>query len=271
MFLGGRIRTEFTYLSATGAEVHGDNTEILRRSSRETLAEFGPIIDGLPFLDRAAYQSRIARAPKSIGTMIFSVLMDYSQGIYRLRGRDFAVRFWQYNRDATDPSHWSYLEKRWGAVGIDAAFLRWFAEQFEFQGPLSAERFKENIRWLAGRLPSGSRLILLNGAEVPLDHKLELGRHLHHQRMNVALEEVVAELPNALICDVRPFVASVEDVKDNLRHYTHQAYVRIAEHLATLVGSDLAVEQRPLARRLHRTRRRIMRKADLVALRLRLR
>src|SRR5436190_11822032 len=37
VFLGGSIKTEFTYTSPTGAEVHTDNTEILRRSSRETL------------------------------------------------------------------------------------------------------------------------------------------------------------------------------------------------------------------------------------------
>jgi FkbH-like protein len=273
-FLGGAIKTEFTYPSPSGAEVHGDNTEILRRSSPETLREFGEIIDRLPFLDRAAYRSRLARAPKSIGTMIYSVLMDYAQGVYRLRGTDFAVPYEQFDIDATDESNWPHLEERWGDVGIDRPFLEWFAERFDYEGPQSEEGFKDNIRWMAGRLSdAGARLIILNGAEVPFEHRRgwEPDRHLHHKRMNEVLEEVVAELPNAAICDVRPFVTVREDLKDNLRHYTRQAYMRIAEHLAELVGSDLAVERRPFFSRLHRARRRIARKIDHAALRYRLR
>ena len=270
-FLGGSIRTEFTYPSSTGAEVHGDHTEVLRRSSRAVISEFGPIIDRLPFLDRAAYRSRIVRAPKSVGTMIFSVLMDYTQGLYRLRAGDFVAPFCQQDIDATDPSNWPRLERLWGEVGIDRRFLEWFSEHFEYQGVISEERFKENIRWLAGRLSPGARLILINGVEVPVEHEVEVDRHLHHRRMNRALEEVVGELPNAAICDVRGLVLSEDDLKDNIRHYTRQTYVRIAEQLTALVGDELTVEQRPFVSRMRRVRRRLERNLDRAALRLQLR
>jgi len=270
-FLGGAIRTEFTYPSSTGADVHGDHTEVLRRSSKAVLSEFAPIIDRLPFLDRAAYGSRIVRAPKSLGTVIFSVLMDYTQGLYRLRDTDFVVPYGHYDVDATNVENWSYFERRWRDVGIDRPFLEWFSERFEFQGPLSPEGFQENIRWLAGLLPDSSRLVLINGAEVPLDNGAEIDRHLHHQRMNRALEEVVGELANAAVCDVRQFVRSPDDLKDNLRHYTRQSYLRMAEHLTTLVGPHIEVEQRPLVRRLHRGRRKLARTLDRAAVRLQLR
>jgi FkbH-like protein len=273
-FLGGSIKTEFTYPSSTGAEVHTDNTEILRRSSRETLRDFGTVIDRLPFLDRAVYQSRLARAPRSIGTMIYSVLMDYTQGIYRLRDGDFVVPYEQHDIDATDPANWPHLQERWGSVGIDRPFLEWFAERFEFQGAQTEARFADNIRWMAARLSDvGARLILLNGAEVPFRHRRgwEPDRHLYHRRMNQVLEEVVAELPNAIICDVRPFVRSREDLKDNLRHYTREPYLRIAEELAQLVGSDLAIERRAFVSRVNRARRRFARQFEHRALKLRLR
>jgi len=200
--------------------------------------------------------------------------MDYAQGIYRLRDTDFAIPYEQFDIDATDPANWPHLEERWGDVGIDRPFLEWFAQRFEFLGPQTEERFRENISWMSARLSDvGARLILLNGAEVPLRHRLgwEPDRHLFHIRMNQVLEEVVTELPNATICDVRPFVASREDLKDNLRHYTRQAYIRIAEHLAELVGSDVALERRPFVSRLYRARRRIARKVDHALLRYRLR
>jgi FkbH-like protein len=270
-FLGGAIKTEFTYPSSTGAEVHSDHTEVLRRSSRETVARHGPAIDRLPFLDRAAYGSLIVRKPKSFGTLIFSVLMDYTQGLYRLRDGDFVVGYGQHDVDATDPANWAALEKRWGYVGIDRPFLEWFAQNFEFQGALSPERFKDNIRWLAGTLPHSTRLVLINGSEVAGVSDSEIDRHLHHQRMNQALAEVVAELPNAVVCDVRPFVVSREDVTDNLRHYTRQTYLRMAEALKEIVGDDLGIEQRPFVMRLHRAQRRAERTVQRAYARFRLR
>ncbi|HMD57474.1 MAG TPA: HAD-IIIC family phosphatase [Solirubrobacteraceae bacterium] len=271
-FLGGSIKCEFTYLSSTGAEVHADHTEVLRRSSRAVLSEFGPVIDRLPFLDRAAYASRIVRAPRSLGTVIYSVLMDYTQALYRLRGSDFVVPFWQYDVDATSPSSWPALEERWGDVGIDRPFLDWFAQHFEYLGPLSPEGLQENVRWLAGTVSKGSRLVLVNGAEIELDNGRELGRHLRHREMNEALEAVVAELPNAVICDVREFVVSTDDLTGkDIRHYERQIYLRIAESLATVVAGDLEVGQRPLVRRLRRARRGLARKLELATVRFQLR
>jgi FkbH-like protein len=270
-FLGGAIKTEFTYPSATGAEVHSDHTEILRRSSRATITEFGAIVDRLPFLDRAAYGSRIVRRPKSFGTLIFSVLMDYTQGLYRLRDSDFVVPYGQHDEDATDPANWRALEGRWGNGGVDRPFLEWFAESFEYEGALPIERFQENVRWLSETLSSGCKLVLINGAEVALENDAEPARHLHHERMNRALEQVVAELPNATICDVRPIVVSPEDLKDNLRHYTRQTYLRMAELIKQIVGEDLRIEQRPLLMRLRRAQRKLERTVERATVRLSLR
>jgi FkbH-like protein len=270
-FLGGSIKTEFTYPSSTGAEVHGDHTEVLRRGTKATIAEFGAIVDRLPFLDRAAYASRIVRRPKSFGTLIFSVLMDYTQGLYRLRDSDFVVPYGQHDEDATDPARWSSLEGRWGNNGVDRPFLEWFAESFQYEGALSPARFEENIRWLAETLPRSSKLVLINGAEVPLDSDDEPARHLHHQTMNLALERVAAELPNATICDVRPIVVSPDDLKDNIRHYTRQTYLQMAKRLEQIVGDDLRIEQRPLLMRVHRAQRKLERTLERAAVRLTLR
>jgi FkbH-like protein len=270
-FLGGAIKTEFTYPSSTGAEVHSDHTEVLRRSSRETVAEFGPTIDRLPFLDRAAYASRIVRRPKSFGTLIFSVLMDYTQGLYRLDDSEFVVGYGQHDVDATDPANWAALEKRWGYVGIDAAFLEWFSERFHYEGPLAPDRFQENIRWLADQLPPSTRIVLINGSEVAGASEAEPDRHLHHRRMNGALDEVVDEIPNAVVCDVRPFVVSTDDLTDNLRHYTRQTYLRMAEQLKEIVGDDLGIEQRPFVMKLHRAQRRLERTIERAAVRFTLR
>ena len=270
-FLGGSIKTEFTYNSDTGAEVHADHTEILRRSAPEVVADHGQTIDRLPFLDRAAYGSRIVRRPDSFGTLIYSVLMDYTQGLYRLRDSDFVVPYGQYDVDATDTANWERLTTRWGHTGVDEPFLRWFSERFEFEGPLSTEPFQENIRWLRRLLPEQTKLILLNGAEIPDVSDQEVDRHLRHRLMNLALEEVVAELRETEICDVRTLVCTREDFTDNIRHYRRDGYLRIAGRLRDMVGEELGIEQRPFVMRMHRAQRKLARRIERAAVRFTLR
>jgi len=85
-------------------------------------------------------------------------------------------------------------------------------------GGISVDRFQENIRWLAGSLPEGARMILLNGAEVPIDNPNEPARHLHHREMNTALDQVVDDLPNASVCDMRVLASSQDDLMSDIRH-----------------------------------------------------
>jgi len=268
-FLHGSLVTEFNYPSNTGADVRSDHTEVLRRSSPQVLAEFGHVIDRLPFLDREALASQIMQAPDSFGTVIYSVLMDYTQGLYRFDNTSFVVTYGQHDEDITDETNWPYLERRFRSTGIDRAFLIWFSEHFNYEGALTPEAFQDNIRWLANQL-SGINLVLINGAEVPFANEREPDRHLHHHRMNTALDEIAKELPNVVVCDVRDFVSdrsdlmvSSEPAMNNIRHYSRRVFLQIAEQLTELVQDDIKTETRaPLVafRKLHRrTRRKIAR------------
>jgi hypothetical protein len=87
--------------------------------------------------------------------LVYSVLVDYSQGIYRHRASDLVVTWCQFDRVVTDPVNWPGLEADFGNCGIDRAFLEWFAGEFDFMGCIGTDRFKENIRWLARSIPAG--------------------------------------------------------------------------------------------------------------------
>ena len=111
-------------------------------------------------------------------------------------------------------------------------------------GGITPERFRENIAWLAGAIPDDARLILVNGAEYPLDNPNEPDRHLHHKAMNAVLDEVVATLPNARVCDVRTFVTRPEDFTDHLRHYSRRSYLTMAEEIRNAGAASLEVRAR---------------------------
>jgi FkbH-like protein len=264
-FLQGSLATEFNYPSTTGADVRADHTEILRRSTHDTLLAFGSLIDRLPFLDRAAYSSQIFSGQEVFGTVIYSALMDYTQGLYRLHDTGFVVPYGQHDEDITNSEHWHYLESRWGDVGIDRTFLTWFSENFQYEGGLTPDAFQQNIRWFRSILPAASRLILINGSEVILDHDREGDRYLRHRRMNEAADQVVEELPNTMLCDVRGLVTSSSDVVNNIRHYHRRTYLEMASMLKDLVQDDLDVETRMSIVQLRKFQRRVRNKIKRTA------
>lgn len=250
-FLGGRIATDFSHVGPSGAFIHVGHTELLRQSVSGLSADQKALVDRIPFLDQQVFRSPAVVAP-DYDVLVYSVLTDYTQGLYRHRGLGLTVPWHQFHHDATDPEFRTMLEARFGRDGMGREFFDWFADEFEFLGGITVDRFEENIGWLARSMPEGARLILLNGAEVPLDNPKEPGRHLRHRAMNEALDRVVGPLPNATVCDVRTFVLTEDDVTDNIRHYRRRAYLRMAEEIRAADTSDLRVEPERLPARVYR-------------------
>ena len=247
-FLGGRITTDFAHTGPTGAFIHVGHTELLRQSAAGLSEQQRSVVRRIPFLDEEVFASPAVVAP-DYDVLVYSVLTDYTQGLYRHRDLGLVVPWYQLDLDVTDSALWPSLEARYAREGINRDFLAWFAGEFEWLGGIAPDTFGDNVRWLAGRIPTGAQLVLLNGAEVPIDNPKEPARHLRHQTMNSALDRVVATLPNATVCDVRTFVAGEEDLTDNLRHYRRHAYLRMAEEIRAVTTSGLTLEHEPLARR----------------------
>ncbi len=248
-FLGGRIDTEFAHTGPTGAFVHVGHTVLLRQSASglsDQQVERGP---SNPLSRRRCLRTPPAVVSPEYDILVYSVLTDYTQGLYRHRKLGLIAPWYQFDQDVTDPAIWPSLEARFGREGVDREFLTWFAREFEYMGGISASSFQKNVRWLSASIPSGARLVLLNGAEVPIDNPREPGRHLRHKIMNDALDEVVSSLPNATVCDVRTFVLTEDDLTDNIRHYRRQAYLRMAEEIRAVSTSELMIQRQSLISR----------------------
>ncbi len=243
-FLGGTITTHFSHVGPTGAFIFTGHSETLRQSQRGITAAQKALVDRIPFLDQGVF-----RSPAVVGAdydvLVYAVLTDYTQGLYRHRDLGLVVPWLHFDRDATDPAMWPRLEVGLASEQIDRAFFEWFAGEFEFLGGISASDFQDNIRWLAATIPPHAQLILLNGAEVPLDNEREPERHLHHRAMNEALDEVVAELPNAAVCDVREIVTSPDDLLTDVRHYRRHVYLQMAEQIRSVAAPELHVRRPP--------------------------
>ena len=239
-FLGGEIATEFAHPGDTGGFIHAGHTETLRASVVGLTPDQGALVDRIPVVDRNTYRSAAVVDP-DYDVLVLSVLTDYTQGLYRHRGTGLLVPWYQFTTDVTDPARRDHLVRRHTRESMDDAWFDWFAEEFEPVGGITPERFQENIAWLAGVIPDGADLILVNGAEFPLDNPKEPDRHLHHRVMNAALDEVVADLPNARVCDVRTFITTADDFTDHIRHYRRRCYLPMAEEIRNTGAATLEV------------------------------
>ncbi len=232
------ISEEMTYVSSEGAQVHTEHTLMLRQSNPEQIDKFGDVIDRIPFIDRKAFTTDFLDDAHKF--KLYSVLMDYTQGIYRYRDTDFRVTWGGFHRDATKKNNFD--------KGFGEEFAEWFLGNFRFEGPLSEEDFEGNLEWLVSSLPAGQQLILLNGAEVDLGSSKEPGRHLHHRTYNAIVDRVVARHANVSLVDVRDIVTDSSKISNQIRHYTRDVY----PVLASRVDAILAAEGVPLKTKIGR-------------------
>ena len=238
-FLGGNIETDFTRNGPTGALIHSEHTDLLRQAASGVTEEQLAVVDRLPFLDRAAFEPVVLSGRFDV--IIYSLLMDFTQGRYRHRRTGLLVPWHQHDQDATDASYWPRVEAKFGRVGIDTEFLSWFADEFERVGPISVDEFQNNIIWLAEQV-SGAQMIFINGVELAIDNPGEPERHVRHRAMNSALDSVVAGLDGARVCDIRTIVTTRDDLsKKDLRHYHRHVYKGIAEQIRSFGVSDVTL------------------------------
>lgn len=232
------VVTEFNYVSPKNImlQVHREHSEIVRSGQALTDEQKKFLADKLPFYDDGIFETQLFSGDYQV--VLYSVLMDYTQGLYRYKNDgDITAVFGTYTLPLTDANSWSYYPE------LEEPFLQWFAGNFEFLGPLSEERFEENLYWLRQNLPKDTVLILLNGSEVELDHDYEAGRYLHHKKMNAIVKNFVRNSNNTHLVDVTKFVTSPNDVIEHIRHYQRQHYETIANQAGDIISKKFGIRK----------------------------
>lgn len=219
---------EMNYVTRRGFEAHNEHTEILKRANPEFVNQFSDVIERIPFIDEETFETRFV--DESHRFKLYSVLMDYTQGLYRYRDTEFVIPWGSFSRNIINTA---FLERRFGHD-----FATWFSENFRFEGALSPEAFEGNLEWMVSTLAPSGRLILLNGAEVESPDPKEAGRHLHHRRYNAIVDAVAARHENVTVIDVRDIVTDSSKLTNKIRHYTRDVYQVLAKRVDDILFND---------------------------------
>ena len=226
------VVTDFNYVNQLGVPVHRDSLCYIKAADSLN-EEDKKMVLSLPFNDENLFDYNINKG--AFDVLIYSVLVNYTQVLYRHRKKGFVVSYGGYD-DITKKD----IER-----GFTKDTLAKFAEEYECMGQLTPEDYYKDLSYLLEKV--NMPIIFLNGAEVDIKIPEEIGAAERHKEMNAVLDRFVAEHSDKCrLLDVRKLVLQRDDCTNCIRHYKRIVYVKIAEEIMRMLSSRNEVAMRDM-------------------------
>ena len=212
------IIKDFNYATKEQIGVHREHTIFLKKVNNINEKEF-EVLSKLPFLDENFLDFNFFKT-NEYDYLIYSPLMNYSQGLYKHKKLGFIVPYRPF-LDVTKQEEHS---------GFTKESLKDFKDNYEFLGLQKPEDFISDLDWLIKQ--TDKPILFLNGAEIEPNNKYEIDAAERFKTMNKALEEFVEKHKDRCsIIDVRKLIQSRDDLEDNIRHYKRITFMGIAQEI----------------------------------------
>ncbi len=233
-----KIIEETNYVAKNNISIHNDHTVSLLNVKVLNTIQKADLIKKIPFIDNKFFETEVFNSNYDV--LVFSVLMDYSQEVYRERNSGIKIIFGGGNKSLSDTSQWQYLlelYKKRSISEINLEFLSFFKRKYEHLGKISVNDFASNLSLIRDAIPNHIPIIFLNGAEIEVesinhDSSAELDRF---KSMNNELDLFILSNKNCYLVDVRKIIIDRAEILDNIRHYSPQAYFKISEELSKVI------------------------------------
>lgn len=197
------------------------------------------ILEKLPFLSNHNLENKVFL--ENYNALIYSVVANYGQNVYRHKKYGFRIAWGEYNYVLTShPENRkmiTYLESR-GMENANA-FVEKFGEEFEYEGLLSPDNFKEMLHKLRATLSADLPIIFINGAEINPDPEGEPAALQRHKKMNNALDEFINQVSNCYLVDVRKLATSHSDMGKTIRHFNRDIYKKMSDEIISILGDQI--------------------------------
>lgn len=190
------------------------------------------LADNLPFIKKATFDKSLF--DEKYDVVVFSLLMDYTQNVYvSKKDPKIAVTLGDFKL----PISADYCPEFMAGKPYE-----YLTENFVSKGRISGDDLMAHLVYLREHIRPDIPFILINGCEVPFEHKWETDRYLVHHEYNEVVDRFVASGKNVYLLDMRKIVTQKEQLADNIRHYRRDVFYRMAAELAEIInratGSD---------------------------------
>lgn len=235
------IIEDLNYLS-DGLDIRSDHSYTIINSKKLSFLEKENLISNIPFIDENTFNNKIFSMK---GILILSVVMDYTQYVFKNKFNSIKIAYGPFDFSSTDPMYQkkiiSYFKVRSKKINYD--FLKYFRKNYEFMGRISPDEFIKNLKLIKSFLKKGTQVILINAAEIPNinlnDPFFESNEEMieRHKIMNKALEKLILKEKNFHLVDVKKFITNSSHLDDSIRHFKISKYNEIASELVNVVNN----------------------------------
>lgn len=196
------------------------------------------LLNLLPFVSDHNLRNKVFRHDYDV--LIYSVVANYGQNVYRHKEHGFRIAWGEYDYQFTSDSYkrmMDYLMSR--DFKEPNAFIEWFNSEFEHEGLLEPQMFKNNLQKLRKHLSDKIPIIFINGSEVNPTPEMEPEAKVRHKTMNNALDEFLSNTKNCYLVDVRNIADSSEDMGKTIRHFNRSVYKSVSDEIIHILKNDL--------------------------------
>jgi FkbH-like protein len=197
------IEEEMNYVLENNNSVHREHTIMLRNCEDLNSEVKKYLVDTIPFIDENSFVTNVFKQDYDV--LVYSLLMDYTQEIYRNVTNNAEITFGGYKNVMTmdsDLFEKTYIDKN--IFEMNSSFHKEFKSNFVYLGQISPERFIENLKYIRNKIDKP--IIFINGTEVGKESNLENGSLARHKVMNFYLEEFISKNEDTYLLDLRKII-----------------------------------------------------------------
>lgn len=236
----GNIDCEFTYVNDKGVQIENLNhTTHIVQSLTLSEKEKQQVINELPFADEKMYSNCAFTGNYKV--IFISVLNDANLGVYRRKDGGQKVAFGESYYSLTNPQNWElFVGQKISTMNccFTYDFCKWFAENYEFEGRLSADQIISNVEFIRKHLGQ-AKLVIMTGTELEYmknDNSAYHGRNIIHKEINEAVNKYAQEQQNVFVFDVNNYIRSQDDFYNHYNHFTARVYYEMAQEIVKLIN-----------------------------------
>ena len=224
-FSDHKFSLELNYANSENLDIRFDHSSMILDFYRGYSAEIKESIESYGFMPNELKTNFFNEDNKYV---VFSLLTDYSRGLYKHKELGYTIAYDHYNLDLTNPE--IEAQRPLHLKHAKSSFFKTFQSDFVFLGALSPEIFRTNIIELCKAIYP-KQLFVINGAEIDKawNKVSESNAYERHLAMNNVVDKI--SIVNFDVIDIRNIVISQNDVGDNIRHYEKRIYLKLAKEL----------------------------------------
>jgi FkbH-like protein len=169
---------------------------------------------------------------------IFSNWMDTNVPVYRHIPTGVTIPFTVAGSRAVDLRNSTDTENRLANEYVRAA-LATLREQFDYEGLLTEEQVKDNLRTVFARVPKRGRMFVLLSLETRPDKDGSILTHRRHLELNRWSREAAQEFPSVELLPVAEFIEGPSEIQNSFNHFDRMVYFRIFQYIVRATGQPL--------------------------------